>query len=284
MSPLERIEKGALYIVATPIGNLDDITRRAVDVLSRVDAIAAEDTRHSRRLLAHLGIDTPLFPFHEHNENRQAAAVIRRLQEGQSIALVSDAGTPLVSDPGYPLVSQARAAGIPVIPVPGASSILAALSCSGLPTDRFVFEGFLPAKTGARRQRLQELAGETRTLVFFEAPHRIRQCLEDMQAVLGAERRAVLARELTKNFETFLDGSLADINARVAGDDNQARGEIVLLLAGAEAGKNMDAAAEKIFAALLEELPLKQAAALAAKITGIGKNVFYQLGLEKKKT
>lgn len=275
-------EKGCLYIVATPIGNLDDITLRARDVLANVDAIAAEDTRHSRRLLQHLGIETPLFALHEHNETQQAQAVIERLARGEAVALVSDAGTPLISDPGYPLVHAARQAGVRVIPVPGASSLLAALSCSGLPTDRFVFEGFLPAKHGARQNRLQAMAGETRTMIFFEAPHRIRDCLADMAAVLGEDRDAVLARELTKTYETFLQGTLASLEQQVAADGNQERGEMVLVVAGNRREASLDADAEKLFYTLLEELPLKQAAALAARITGIGKNVFYQAGLDSK--
>ena len=278
---MSQIEKGSLYIVATPIGNTDDITERARQVLAAVDAIAAEDTRDSRRLLQHLGIDTPLFALHEHNETQQAETVIRRLQEGESIALVSDAGTPLISDPGYPLVHQARLAGVRVVPVPGASSVLAALSCSGLPTDRFVFEGFLPAKAGARQKRLSELASDSRTHIFFEAPHRITDCLLDLQTVFGADRQAVLARELTKTYETFLAGTVSELLAQVQADSNQQRGEMVLVLAGNTRATGMDAAAEKIFFTLLEELPLKQASQLAARITGIGKNVFYQAGLDK---
>jgi 16S rRNA (cytidine1402-2'-O)-methyltransferase len=278
---MSQIEKGSLYIVATPIGNTDDITERARQVLAAVDAIAAEDTRDSRRLLQHLGIDTPLFALHEHNETQQAEAVIRRLQEGESIALVSDAGTPLISDPGYPLVHQARLAGVRVVPVPGASSVLAALSCSGLPTDRFVFEGFLPAKAGVRQKRLSELASDSRTHIFFEAPHRISDCLQDLQTVFGADRQAVLARELTKTYETFLAGTVSELLAQVQADSNQQRGEMVLVLAGNTRATGMDAAAEKIFFTLLEELPLKQASQLAARITGIGKNVFYQAGLDK---
>jgi len=278
---MSQIEKGSLYIVATPIGNTDDITERARQVLAAVDAIAAEDTRDSRRLLQHLGIDTPLFALHEHNETQQAETVIRRLQEGESIALVSDAGTPLISDPGYPLVHQARLAGVKVVPVPGASSVLAALSCSGLPTDRFVFEGFLPAKAGARQKRLSELASDSRTHIFFEAPHRISDCLQDLQTVFGADRQAVLARELTKTYETFLAGTVSELLAQVQADSNQQRGEMVLVLAGNTRATGIDAAAEKIFFTLLEELPLKQASQLAARITGIGKNVFYQAGLDK---
>ena len=276
-------EKGCLYIVATPIGNLDDISRRAVTILGEVDAIAAEDTRHSRTLLQHLGIDTPLFALHEHNEHDIAGKVINRLQGGESIAVISDAGTPLVSDPGFILVRAAREAGIRVIPVPGASSILAALCCSGLPTDRFVFEGFLPSKPGARQKRLGELAREPRTLVFFEAPHRVLASLADMQASFGESRQATLARELTKTYETFLSGTLADLCKQVAADGNQARGELVVLVAGSDSNDELDAEKERLFYTLLEELPLKKAAALAAKLTGVSRNTWYQLGLDSKK-
>lgn len=276
------IEKGCLYIVATPIGNLEDISRRAVTILENVDAIAAEDTRHTQNLLHHLGINTPLFAFHEHNESAKSASVLKRLQQGEAIALVSDAGTPLISDPGYGLVNAARAAGLKVIPVPGASSVLAALSCSGLPTDRFVFEGFLPAKHGARLKRLQALASENRTLVFFEAPHRILACLEDMQAALGSKRRATLARELTKSHETILTGLLQELLAQVTADSNQTRGEMVLIIEGNRENAELDAENQRLFNILLEELPLKQAAALSAKISGVSKNTYYQYGLENK--
>lgn len=276
-------EPGCLYIVATPIGNLEDITRRAVAVLGEVNAIAAEDTRHSRSLLQHLGINTPLFALHEHNETAAAEKVVARLRSGETFALVSDAGTPLISDPGFILVREARRAGIPVIPVPGASSILAALSCSGLPTDRFIFEGFLPAKAGARLKRLNELAGEQRTQVYFEAPHRIQACLSDMHEAFGAARQAVVARELTKTWETFLTGTLAELLEQVRADANQSRGEIVVVVAGHEKLAEMDAEALHLLDVLLEELPLKQASALAAKFTGLNKKQLYQAGLDRKK-
>jgi len=275
-------EPGCLYIVATPIGNLDDITHRAVSVLQSVDAIAAEDTRHSRVLLRHLGVDTPLFALHEHNETQASAGIIKRLQAGETIALISDAGTPLVSDPGFVLVREARRSAIRVIPVPGASSILTALSCSGLPTDRFIFEGFLPSKQGTRQNRLKELARKSRTLVFFEAPHRILACLEDMKIVFGAERKAVVAREMTKAHETFLDGSLEDLVEQVKSDSNQSRGEIVLVVEGNVAAPVLNQDNCQLLDVLQEELPLKKAAALAAKITGVSKKIFYQYGLENK--
>ena len=281
---MSQIEKGALYVVATPIGNLDDITQRAVSVLGSVDAIAAEDTRHSRKLLQHLGLDTPLFALHEHNESDIAAKVVARLQGGEALALISDAGTPLVSDPGFILVRAARQAGIRVIPIPGASSILAALSCSGLPTDRFVFEGFLPAKQGARQKRLELLARDTRTLIFFEAPHRIAAALEDMRTVFGDERRAVLARELTKTWETFLDGSLTLLLEQVKADSNQSRGEIVLIVEGCAGQEEVGEEGLRLLDILLEEMPLKRAAALAAKFTGVSKKTFYKFGLERKKS
>jgi len=275
---------GSLYIVATPVGNLDDITARAIQVLSRVDSIAVEDTRHSRKLLQHLGIDTPMFALHEHNEVQKVDEIIQRIRAGEDMALISDAGTPLISDPGYPLVNRASQAGIKVVPIPGASSILAALSCAGLPTDRFVFEGFLPAKQGTRCNHLVKLAAEERTLVFFEAPHRIQDCLKDLLTVFGSERHGVIARELTKTYETFLRGTLAELLDMVAADCNQARGEIVLMVAGSDKkDQSLDQAALHIFNTLLEELPLKQASSLAAKITGLGKKTFYQAGLEQKK-
>ena len=268
-------------MVATPIGNLGDMTPRAVEILQGVDLIAAEDTRHSGRLLSHFGIGTPTIALHEHNERTQAPRLVARIAAGESLALISDAGTPLLSDPGFHLVRLAREQGIRVVPVPGASALMAALSVSGLPTDRFVFEGFLPAKSGPRRKRLQALAGETRTLIFYEAPHRVRATLEDMAAVVGEGRRAVLARELTKTFETVKDAPLAELATWVRDDSDQQKGEIVLLLAGAPAGEDGDddSEARRILAVLLEELPLSQASVLAARITGLKKKQLYQLGL-----
>ena len=275
---------GSLYIVATPVGNLDDITARAIQVLSQVNSIAVEDTRHSRKLLQHLGIDTPMFALHEHNEVQKVDEIIQRISGGEDIALISDAGTPLISDPGYPLVNKASQAGIKVVPIPGASSILAALSCAGLPTDRFVFEGFLPGKQGTRSNHLNKLAAEERTLIFFEAPHRIHACLEDLVAVFGTTRHGVIARELTKTYETFLRGTLAELLQMVSADSNQERGEIVLMVAGSDKkDQSLDETALHIFNTLLEELPLKQASSLAAKITGLGKKAFYQAGLDQKK-
>ena len=223
-----------LYVVATPIGNLSDLTPRAQEVLRSVAAICAEDTRRSGQLLAHFGIQQPLVALHDHNEEVLAQRIVARLQAGESLALVSDAGTPLVSDPGYRLVRAAREAGIRVSPVPGACAAIAALSVAGLPSDRFTFEGFLPAKGSGRRERLQALAGETRTLVFYESSHRIAESLADMVAAFGPTRPAVLARELTKLFETVLDGDLASLLQQVEADDNQRKGEFVVMVQGGQ--------------------------------------------------
>jgi len=276
---------GALYVVATPIGNLEDISARALRVLSEVALIAAEDTRHSARLLQHFGITTPLAACHEHNEREDGGRFIRRLQAGDDVALISDAGTPLISDPGYHLVRQARAAGIRVVPLPGACALIAALSAAGLPSDRFVFEGFLPAKQAARRSRLQDLREEPRTLIFYEAPHRILDSLIDLEAVFGADRPAVLGRELTKTFETLKDAPLAELRAWVEADSNQQRGECVLVIGGwrvPEGDDAVDAGARRVLQLLLAELPVKRAAALAAEITGVRKNLLYQLALQDR--
>jgi 16S rRNA (cytidine1402-2'-O)-methyltransferase len=271
-----------LYVVATPIGNLEDMSSRAREVLAAADVVAAEDTRHSGTLLSHFGIKTPLISLHDHNEAERTAQLIPRLQAGDSIALISDAGTPLISDPGFDLVRAARAAGITVTPIPGASALVAALSVSGLPTDRFVFEGFLPAKSAARRERLQALAAETRTLVFYESVHRLRESLEDMAAAFGPGRRAVLARELTKLHEGVREGSLEDLFRWAAEDPAAGKGEVVLMAAGAApaSGLGLEAEAERVLKVLLAELPVKQAAALAAEITGQKKNALYERALE----
>lgn len=277
---------GSLYVVATPIGNLDDISARALSILRSVALIAAEDTRHSARLMQHFGISTPLAACHEHNERDQGGRFLARLQAGEDVALISDAGTPLISDPGYHLVRQARAAGIAVVPVPGACALIAALSAAGLPSDRFIFEGFLPAKAAGRRARLEQVKEEPRTLIFYEAPHRILECLQDMQAVFGDERPALLARELTKTFETLKGMPLAELAAWVAADSNQQRGECVLLVAGWQAPEGEEAVsaeAMRVLNLLLAEMPLKRAAALAAEITGVRKNLLYQVALEQQK-
>jgi len=267
---------GRLWVVATPIGNLDDLSARAREVLGRVALIAAEDTRHSAPLLARYGIGTRVVALHEHNERDEAERLVARLRGGDDIALISDAGTPLVSDPGFRLVRAARAAGVTVSPVPGACAAIAALSVAGLPSDRFVFEGFLPAKAAARRERLGELAGETRTLVFYESSHRVRETLDDMAAVFGAARPAVLARELTKLFETVIDADLATLVARVAADPNQSRGEFVLLVGGRPEQEDARLAeGRRVFALLREELPPARAAKLAAAITGAPRKALY---------
>lgn len=271
---------GCLYVVATPIGNLRDITARAVAVLTEVDLVAAEDTRHTRRLLQHLGIATPLQAVHEHNEDAAVAQLLPRLRAGQRIALVSDAGTPLISDPGFPLVRACRQAGVAVQPVPGASALIAALSVAGLPTDRFRFEGFLPRKAAARRQFLETLLHETATLVFYESSHRISAALSDLCVVLGNERLAVLARELTKLHETVLSGPLSELVARVAADENQRKGEFVLMLAGAAAAaSDSDVELDRTLGVLLAELPVKQAADLAARLVGVNRNQAYRRAL-----
>lgn len=275
------IEKGVLYVVATPIGNLDDMSRRAVDVLAEVDRIAAEDTRHSRRLLHHFGIATPMVAVHEHNERRMLASLLGQLQAGCSLALISDAGTPLISDPGFALVRAAREAGVRVVPVPGPNAAICALSAAGLPTDRFVFEGFLPPRSSARRARLQALAAESRTLVFYESSHRIVDSLADLTEVFGDDRKALVARELTKTFETIRDGSLRELAAWVAADPDQQKGEFVVVVRGTVAdATDLDIQARRVVDLLLEELPVKQAAALAARITGAARNRLYAYALE----
>ncbi len=273
---MSSIQSGCLWVVATPIGHRDDISARALQVLAQADLIAAEDTRHSRPLLQHYRIDTPLLALHDYNEQDQAEKLVARLLAGESVALISDAGTPLISDPGFRLVRAARAAGIRCIPVPGACAAIAALSVAGLPSDRFVFEGFLPAKGAARRSRLQALQGEPRTLIFYESSHRVLECLDDMVAVLGGEREAVLARELTKLFETVLGQPLGELAQRVRGDADQQRGECVILLAGA--GDDADARlaeGRRVFKLLHEALPPAKAAKLAAAITGAPRKALY---------
>ncbi|MDN3555627.1 16S rRNA (cytidine(1402)-2'-O)-methyltransferase [Halomonas maura] len=271
-------DEGVLYVVATPIGNLDDLSPRAARVLGEVALVAAEDTRHTARLLRHLGIAPAMLSLHEHNEAARVDQLDARLVAGESVALVSDAGTPLISDPGFVLVRELRARGRRVVPVPGACALVAALSAAGLPTDRFLFSGFLPAKGGARRARLEALAERDETLVFYESPHRIRDTLADLAATLGG-RRVVLARELTKTFETFLDGSAEALLARLAEDPDQARGEFVVMVAGAaprQAGEAAAIEAEALLAALLAEgVGVKQAAAVAARTLGGAKKTWY---------
>lgn len=278
------VTAGTLYVVATPIGNLQDLTPRALEVLKSVSLIAAEDTRHSARLLQHFGISTPATACHDHNERGKSQRLVERLLQGEDLALISDAGTPLISDPGYHLVRQAREAGVRVSPVPGACALIAALSAAGLPSDRFSFEGFLPAKAHGRRQRIEALASEPRTWMLYEAPHRLLECLEDLLELLGGERQVVLARELTKTFETIKGAPLVELVEWVRADADQQRGECVLVIEGAPQRDEEDAldpAAERVLDILLEELPVKQAAALAARITGLKKNRLYQVALDK---
>ena len=273
----------ALYVVATPIGNLQDMTPRAVDVLQRVELIAAEDTRHSARLMAHCGIDTRLVSVHEHNERQRIETIVHQLQSGASVALISDAGTPLISDPGYVVVKGVREAGYKVVPVPGCVAFVAALSAAGLPTDRFAFEGFLPHKSSGRKQQLKGLVDESRTLIFYESPHRILASLKDMQSIFGGDRVVAVARELTKTYETIHVDKLDTLLEWMAADNNQQRGEFVVLVHGVESKGDvaLDAKALEVLDILLAELPASQAASLAAKITGLKKKVLYQAALER---
>lgn len=278
-------EPGTLYIVATPLGNLKDMSLRAIEVLKSVDYIAAEDTRHSAPLLQNFMIQTPMVALHEHNERDKASQVIMDLQQGKSVALISDAGTPLISDPGYFLVHEAHKLGVRVMPIPGACAAITALCASGMPTDRFTFEGFLPAKAKQRQEQLEALRHETRTMLFYEAPHRILETLQAMEAVFGAKRQVVLARELTKLYETIRAGMLAELVQWVESDANQQRGEIVLVVAGAEAGETSQDQinTDELLTLLLDELPLKKAVEVAAKISKKRKNELYQQALGMKK-
>ena len=271
-------EPGTLYVVATPIGNLADLGERAKTVLGEVDVVAAEDTRHTRRLLDRHGISARLEPLHEHNERRRAPRILERLRAGTSFALVSDSGTPLVSDPGYVLVRGAVEAAIPVVPIPGPSAFLSALSVSGLPVERFAFEGFLPAARGARAARLEALADDPRTLVFHEAPHRVVACLDAMCAAFGGERRVVIARELTKRHESIVRTTLEASRSRIG----QPRGEYVLVVEGRPRSREVPAAAERTLDVLLEALPLRQAVDLAARATGVPRKRMYRLALFRR--
>lgn len=274
------IEHGVLYVVATPIGNLSDISRRGLEILSEVDAILAEDTRHSGRLLKTFGISTRISSFHAHNERGRSPKVIERLLDGESLALISDAGTPLISDPGCHLVRHALEHGIKIIPVPGPCALACALSASGINASRFVFEGFLPAAPGARRRRLQSLTSESRTLVLYEAPHRIEALLGDMVEIFGSERIATLARELTKSFETITTGPLSSLAHKLAGDEHQRKGEFVIVMEGAsEVVTDLDET-HRVLRALLEDLTVKQAVSIAIRLTGEKKNKLYRLATE----
>ncbi|MDP4548280.1 16S rRNA (cytidine(1402)-2'-O)-methyltransferase [Marinobacter sp. MDS2] len=275
---------GQLFVVATPIGNLEDLTERARQVLAKADLVAAEDTRHSGRLLQHLGLNKQMLALHDHNERARVQQVLEALSQGQSIALVSDAGTPLISDPGYILVREARAAGFQVSPIPGACALVAALSAAGLPTDQFLFAGFLPAKRAGRKSALENFKRQPATLVFYESPHRIADFMEDLVEVMGAERECVLGRELTKAFETFYTGAAAEVLADLQADPHGAKGEFVVMIRGSEEvpGAEASVEADKLLAMLVKELPVKKAARIVADVCGLGKNELYQRALELK--
>ena len=276
---------GELYLVATPIGDMTDIAPRALDILNTVDIVAVEDKRRSSRLFSHFGIKTPMISYHDHSEEKQVKKIIDELLCGKSVALISDAGTPLISDPGFKLVNAAKDKSIKVSPIPGPCALIAAISASGLPSNRFIFEGFLPAKSIARITKIQNISADSRTIIFYEAPHRILDAVIDMIKVIGPSRKIVLARELTKTYETFISGTLESVLQIIEKDLNQQKGEIVIVLAGADSlekkAENQDS--KRILSVLLEELPLKQAVSLGSKITGIQKNIFYKLALDLKK-
>jgi 16S rRNA (cytidine1402-2'-O)-methyltransferase len=273
---------GVLYLVATPIGNLEDFSRRAAETLRQVDVIAAEDTRHSRVVLNRYGISTQVVSLHEHNEGRVTQQLLQRLQSGDSVAVVSDAGTPLINDPGLPLVRAAREHGIQTVPIPGPCAFIAALSASGLPTDRFSYEGFPPRSSGTRRQRFEALLSDPRTLIFYESSHRVRETVHDMSIVFEPERTLVIAPEVTKLHETIVSMPLAEADA-VFADPNMLKGEFVLLLEGARATPQtdgLDPEQERMLALLLEECSVRTASSLAAKITGGSREAFYRKALE----
>jgi len=275
---------GILYVVATPIGNLQDLGERAKKVLCEVDLIAAEDTRHSGKLLQAIECTAPTISLHEHNEQQRTAELLMRLNSGSDIALISDAGTPLISDPGFNLVRELVSHGVRVIPIPGACAAIAALSVAGLPTDRFVFEGFLPTKTSKRKEHLNSLNHETRTMVFYEAPHRIAETLSDLMQVFGGSRNAAVCRELTKLYETSYYGTLTELNDRAATDADLSRGEIVIVVAGCDAQEEIATtlAAEQVLAVLLKELPASKAAKLAAQICNADRAQLYELAVKRK--
>ena len=276
------VSPGTLYLVATPIGNLADITQRAISVLDQVDVIAAEDTRHSQRLLSHLCIKTKLLSYHEHNEEQITPRLLDELESGKSIALISDAGTPLISDPGYRLVMQAHDRDVKIVPVPGVCAAIAALSAAGLATDSFAFEGFPPAKQGARLQFFEPLAKQQRTMIFYVSCHRIIDTLKDMQTIFGEDRRVTFARELTKTFETIKRMTLSDLIPWVEADLNQRKGEIVVIVEGAAEAKADASQVDHFLSILLAELPVKQSVALVVKMTGENKNDIYKRALELK--
>ncbi|TQV89819.1 16S rRNA (cytidine(1402)-2'-O)-methyltransferase [Aliikangiella coralliicola] len=276
--------QGVLYVVATPIGNLGDISDRMREILAMVSRVAAEDTRRARQLLSHIGVNKPCFSLHEHNERQKLDYIVQQLSEGESIALISDAGTPLISDPGYPLVTELRAKGLKVVPIPGPCALITALSAAGLPSDRFIFEGFLPAKQGARLTYLKNLLKESGTIIFYESSHRIKASLSDMQQVFGSDRHVVIARELTKTFETFLDGELSEVSQILDDDPNQCRGEFVVMLRGAaKANEALSVESQELATKLIEYLPIKQAAKVTAEMFGDKKNQIYQFLLSNQR-
>jgi 16S rRNA (cytidine1402-2'-O)-methyltransferase len=273
-------QSGTLFIVATPVGNLKDMVPRAVETLQSVSVIACEDTRHSKKLLEHFNIDTPCISYHDHTDQKATEKIINRLSHGKSVALISDAGTPLISDPGYRLVAEARKRKLEVIPIPGACAAISALSVSGLATDKFRFIGFLPSKSSQRTKVLETLKSASDTLIFYEAPHRVLAMLEDVSMVFGPHRIAFLAREISKTFETYLHGSLESLSVKVGNDSNQQRGEIVLIVSGNGILKeSLSIEAKRILKLLMKELPIAKASALTAKITGDEKQELYQLAL-----
>lgn len=274
-------EKGCLFVVATPIGNLEDISLRALNTLKSVDLIVAEDTRHSKKLLAHFNINTPLSAYHDYSKPAVTEKIIRRLTEGNNIALISDAGTPLISDPGYRLVSIAHEQGVRVRPLPGPCALICALCVAGLPSDRFLFTGYLPAKPCARKKEIEQMAESTYTWIFYETPHRIVHSLADLMHTMGPARKITIARELTKHFETVLSGTAEEIYSRVSETPEQQKGEFVVLVAGKEKEKPaVTLQAEQMMKTLMSELSLKQASSVAAKLTGIQKRELYNLGLK----
>jgi 16S rRNA (cytidine1402-2'-O)-methyltransferase len=281
---MQQISPGTLYVVATPIGNLADLSPRAVEVLAQVDLVVAEDTRHTAQLLRHFGLSRPMQSLHEHNETQKVESVVQRLQENQSIALVSDAGTPLVSDPGFPLLRRLRELNLPVIAVPGPCAAIAALSVAGLPTDRFVFEGFLPARRGARQARLQTLAAEPRTLVFYESGKRLPDMLEDLCLVFGSQREAAVARELTKLYESLYRANLGELKQQSDSDPDMTRGELVVMVRGQVADEEEhDRELDRVLSVLLPVLPLSQAVKLACALTDLNRNQVYKRATELHK-
>ncbi|MDC2889245.1 16S rRNA (cytidine(1402)-2'-O)-methyltransferase [Psychrosphaera algicola] len=272
-------ETGTLFIVATPIGNLSDITQRALDTLNEVDLIAAEDTRHSGKLLSHFGVKTKMFPLHDHNEKQKSQLLVNKIKEGQNIALISDAGTPLISDPSYNLVNVAREQGVAVVPIPGPSAVITALSAAGLPTDKFMFCGFLPVKQQAKITEIEAHKQAIYTSVFYESPRRILDTLATIQATLGDEREVVLAKELTKHYEAFSKGSCQSIIEWLNEDTDRLQGEMVVMISPNKEEQGLSAEADALLRRLMQDLPLKKAAGITAELHGLKKNDLYKLAL-----